>query len=85
MTSTVKRLDDRLNTFSTAIAQIPALAERVGELKNWRQIALIILTGFGGAFFGWILKSGKLQGFSPVLPSLSFLSPHHRISANYPV
>ena len=39
--------------------KIPDLAEKVGELKNWRQIAVIIITGTASTVFGWLLRSGK--------------------------
>jgi peptidoglycan hydrolase CwlO-like protein len=42
------------------ISKIPELAEKVGELKNWRQIAIIIITGTASTVFGWILKSGRM-------------------------
>jgi hypothetical protein len=50
----------RLDGQQKAIDKIPDLAEKVGELKNWRQIAIIIITGTASTVFGWILKSGRM-------------------------
>jgi glutamate synthase domain-containing protein 2 len=50
----------RLDSQQKAIDKIPDLAEKVGELKNWRQIAVIIITGTASTVFGWILKSGRM-------------------------
>lgn len=69
----LKTTNDRLNSIDTrlvaietrmdeqknSIGKIPDLAEKVGELKNWRQIAIIIITGTVGTIFGWFVKSGK--------------------------
>lgn len=52
----VKRLDDRLNTFGESLKTIPNLAEKVGEMKNWRQIALVFIGGVIGGIMTWIFK-----------------------------
>ena len=44
-------LETRINTFE---GKLPDISEKFGELKNWRQIAFIILA----AFVGWIAKEG---------------------------
>jgi hypothetical protein len=49
----------RMDEWSNSIQKIPDLAEKVGELKNWRQIAVIIITGTVGTILGWIVRSGK--------------------------
>ncbi|MBW4536759.1 MAG: hypothetical protein KME09_22775 [Pleurocapsa minor HA4230-MV1] len=54
-----ENIKEKLSTQQKAIDKIPDLAEKVGELKNWRQIAIIIITGTASTVFGWILKSGK--------------------------
>jgi predicted S18 family serine protease len=38
----VRSLETRIDDQKSAIAKIPDLAEKVGELKNWRQIAIIV-------------------------------------------
>ncbi len=52
--------DKRLSGIEISVQKIPDLAEKVGELKNWRQIALIVITGTFGSVFGWFLRDGKL-------------------------
>jgi hypothetical protein len=50
-----------------AMAKIPDLAEKVGELKNWKQVGLIVVTvalssilsGTIGGVVGWLIRSGK--------------------------
>ncbi len=46
------RIEGCLDAWKTPVDKIPELAERVGELKNWRQIALIVITGTFGSLFG---------------------------------
>jgi chromosome segregation ATPase len=64
--STINTVDKRLIVVETrldeqkaAVGKIPELAEKVGELKNWRQIAVIIITGTASTVFGWFLRSGR--------------------------
>lgn len=49
----------KLESQQAYISKIPELAEKVGELKNWRQIAVIIITGTASTVFGWFLRSGR--------------------------
>lgn len=67
LTSTINNIDKRLIVVETrldeqkaAVAKIPELAEKVGELKNWRQIAVIIITGTASTVFGWLIRGGRL-------------------------
>ena len=53
-------VETRIDEQKAAIGKIPELAEKVGELKNWRQIAIIIVTGTASTVFGWFLKSGTM-------------------------
>lgn len=60
-------IETRLDEWRPAIAKIPDLAEKVGELKNWKQIGLFFVTAFISSVFsgtiggviGWLLRSGK--------------------------
>ncbi len=52
-------IETRIDEQKSSIGKIPDLAEKVGELKNWRQIAIIIITGTVGTLFGWFVKSGR--------------------------
>lgn len=57
----------KLTVIEPSIQKIPDLAEKVGELKNWKQIALItisafissITTGLIGGVIGWFLRGGN--------------------------
>ncbi len=53
-------ISSRLDGQQKAVDKIPDLAEKVGELKNWRQIAIIIITGTASTVLGWVLKGGRL-------------------------
>ncbi|EAZ91609.1 hypothetical protein [Crocosphaera chwakensis] len=53
------KIETRMDEWKTGIDKIPDLAEKVGELKNWRQIALVIVTASFGGFIGWLLRSGN--------------------------
>ena len=55
----VGKMQVRMDEWSNSIQKIPDLAEKVGELKNWRQIAVIIITGTVGTILGWIVRSEK--------------------------
>ncbi len=47
------KVETKLEDWKPAIDKIPDLAEKVGELKNWRRTALIVLSALVGASFGW--------------------------------
>lgn len=52
----IKTLEAKIDGFnkrSKSIDKIPDLAEKIGELKNWRSIAILIL----GAVVGWVTKN----------------------------
>ncbi|NJK47383.1 hypothetical protein HC931_03555 [Candidatus Gracilibacteria bacterium] len=53
------KIEGRLEEWKPSINKISDLAEKVGELKNWRQIALVVITGTFGSLFGWFLRGGK--------------------------
>lgn len=46
------KMETKLDTLEPSIQKIPDLAEKVGELKNWKQIALTL----GGAIIGGIIS-----------------------------
>jgi archaellum component FlaC len=50
--SKVDSVEKRVNTFEGKLLDI---SEKFGELKNWRQIAFIIIA----AIVGWLARSGK--------------------------
>ena len=53
------KVETQLEAWKPAIDKIPDLAEKVGELKNWRRTALIVLSALVGASFGWFLRAGR--------------------------
>lgn len=59
LTNEAGKIQTRLDEQKNSIDKIPELAEKVGELKNWRRIALLIITGFSTFVLGWIAKSGR--------------------------
>jgi hypothetical protein len=48
-----------MEAWKPVLDKIPDLSEKVGELKNWRQIALIIITGVLTTLF-WLLRDGRI-------------------------
>lgn len=60
-------IENRLEDWKPSMSKIPDLAEKVGELKNWKQIGLVFVTavissifsGTIGGVIGWLIKSGK--------------------------
>ncbi|MDJ0730141.1 MAG: hypothetical protein QNJ33_09150 [Crocosphaera sp.] len=52
---------DRMKTIEVAMTKIPDLAEKVGELKNWRQIVIITITASISGVVGWIIRGGNLK------------------------
>lgn len=55
----VSGLSDRTKTVENTLTKLPEITEKFGELKNWRQIALIVIAGSISAIFGWLLRSGR--------------------------
>jgi 16S rRNA C1402 N4-methylase RsmH len=56
----IKLLDNRLGNLESTAQKLPDLAEKVGELKNWKQIAIVIFTASASGAIAWFLRSGKL-------------------------
>lgn len=54
--SDIEGMDKRLSNVESAIQKIPEISKKFGELKNWRQIAFMILA----AIVGWFARSGRL-------------------------
>ena len=63
----VAGIDKRLSNVETSIQKIPELAEKTGELKNWKQVGLVLITaavssifsGTIGGVIGWLLRAGR--------------------------
>ncbi len=50
----------RLTNLEANTKTIADLAEKVGELKNWKQIAIVIFTATVGGAIGWFIRTGKI-------------------------
>jgi chromosome segregation ATPase len=59
----IKVLDNRLgnleSTVQSTAQKLPDLAEKVGELKNYKQIAIVIFTASVSSAIAWFLRGGK--------------------------
>jgi prefoldin subunit 5 len=54
-------IDSRLKNLESSSQKIPDLAEKVGELKNWKQIALVVITASLGGLIGWFVRGGSFK------------------------
>lgn len=52
----IKVIDARQKNVETSVQKIPEITEKFGVLKNWRQIAFIIIA----AIVGWFARSGRM-------------------------
>jgi hypothetical protein len=59
MKGELKTIDTRLKNLESNSQKIPDLAEKVGELKNWKQIAIVIFTAAVGGTIWWFIRTGK--------------------------
>lgn len=53
----ISKLEGILQAQQPYIQKIPDMAEKIGELKNWKQIALTIGGGLVGAVITYLAKS----------------------------
>lgn len=51
-------VETTLSAWKPSIDKVSDLAEKVGELRGWKQIALVVISAFGGGLFGWFLRRG---------------------------
>lgn len=54
-------IETRQEDWKPSIDKISDLAEKVGELKNWRQIVIITITASISGFVGWVIREGTLK------------------------
>ena len=54
-------IETRQEDWKPSIDKISDLAEKVGELKNWRQIVIITITASIRGFVGWVIREGTLK------------------------
>lgn len=56
----VKTINSRLSNLELTSAKLPDLAEKVGELKNWKQIAIVVFTAAISGSIAWFIRgSGR--------------------------
>jgi predicted nucleic acid-binding Zn-ribbon protein len=56
----IRTINSRLSNLETTAAKLPDLAEKVGELKNWKQIAIVVFTATISGSIAWFVHgSGK--------------------------
>jgi predicted nucleic acid-binding Zn-ribbon protein len=64
----IAKIEGSLESQQPFMQKLPDLLEKVGELKNWKQIGLVFVTavvssifsGTIGGVIGWLLRSAKL-------------------------
>ncbi|MGI0482840.1 hypothetical protein ACN4EE_18900 [Geminocystis sp. CENA526] len=49
-------VNQRLDDWKPLIGKTTDLSEKIGEFKNWKQIAIVVITGFITSLF-WIFRS----------------------------
>ena len=65
----VGKIEATLKTQQLYLQKVPDLVEKVGELKNWKQVGLIIVTamissvmsGTIGGAIGWLIRGSKFN------------------------
>jgi hypothetical protein len=51
--------NSKLVGLESTASKLPDLAEKVGELKNWKQIAIVIFTASVSGSIAWFIRSGQ--------------------------
>ncbi len=54
----IDNLDSRLSNLESTAAKLPDLAEKVGELKNSKQIAIVVFTASVSGAIAWFVRGG---------------------------
>lgn len=57
----IGRVEGSLQGQQPFIQKIPELVEKVGELKNWRQIVIITLTATISSTITWAIRGGSFK------------------------
>jgi hypothetical protein len=57
----IKTINSRLSNLELTSAKLPDLAEKVGELKNWKQIAIVVFTAAISGSIAWFVRSGIVK------------------------
>lgn len=57
----VGKIEGSLQNQQPLVQKIPDLAEKVGELKNWRQLVIIALTALISSSITWAIRGGTIR------------------------
>lgn len=65
----IEGLGNRVKVIENAAVKTTDLAEKVGELKNWKQIGVVVITasigsilsGVTGGVIGWLIRGAKVN------------------------
>jgi hypothetical protein len=55
----IDNIDTRLSILESTATKLPDLAEKVEELKNWKQIAIVIFTGSVSGAIAWFVRGSQ--------------------------
>jgi DNA repair exonuclease SbcCD ATPase subunit len=55
------KIEGTIQSQAVLTSKIPDLIEKVGELKNWKQIAIVAITAFTSATITWFIRGGNLK------------------------
>ena len=61
MNTEIASIKGTLQTQQLFVQKIPDLAEKVGELKNWRQFVVITVTATVSGVIGWLIRGGNIE------------------------
>ncbi|MDJ0601450.1 MAG: hypothetical protein QNJ37_21725 [Crocosphaera sp.] len=61
MSTEIGYIKGTLETQQIFVQKIPDLAEKVGELKNWRQFVIITVTATVSGVIGWLVRGGNFK------------------------
>ena len=55
------KIEGTIQSQAVLTPKIPDLIEKVGDLKNWKQIAIVAITAFTSATITWFIRGGNRQ------------------------
>lgn len=55
------KIEGTIQSQAILTQKIPDLIEKVGELKNWKQIAIVAITAFTSATITWFIRGGNFK------------------------
>jgi molybdopterin converting factor small subunit len=55
------KIEGTIQSQAVLTQKIPDLIEKVGELKNWKQIAIVAITAFTSATITWFIRGGNFK------------------------